>query len=305
MSSADVAVKVFLQLAPEDFRVLLAIELEMSKHENVPQSSLPRVSGLTGKQVKYRLNKLDKLGLVKRSVGSYVGYALNTVGYDCLAMNALVKADVLEAFGKPLGVGKESDVYDALAPGGERVAIKFHRLGRTSFRQTRRLRGYIADRRHISWLYQSRLAAEKEYEALKIVHPMGVAVPKPVGQNRHVVVMSMIEGAELYRVPEIANPEEVLDEILLNVRKAYQRAGVVHADLSEYNVVLKPDMHVLIIDWPQYVKTSHPNADMLLTRDVQNILRFFRKRFKVRRILQQTVDSIKEAEANSDYAVEA
>jgi RIO kinase 2 len=305
MSSADVAVKVFLQLAPEDFRVLLAIELEMSKHENVPQSSLPRVSGLTGKQVKYRLNKLDKLGLVKRSVGSYVGYALNTVGYDCLAMNALVKADVLEAFGKPLGVGKESDVYDALAPGGERVAIKFHRLGRTSFRQTRRLRGYIADRRHISWLYQSRLAAEKEYEALKIVHPMGVAVPKPVGQNRHVVVMNMIEGAELYRVPEIANPEEVLDEILLNVRKAYQRAGVVHADLSEYNVVLKPDMHVLIIDWPQYVKTSHPNADMLLTRDVQNILRFFRKRFKVRRILQQTVDYIKEAEANSDYAVEA
>lgn len=305
MSSADVAVRVFLQLAPEDFRVLLAIELEMSKHENVPQSNLPRVSGLTGKQVKYRLNKLDKLGLVKRSVGSYVGYALNTVGYDCLAMNALVKADVLEAFGKPLGVGKESDVYDALALGGERVAIKFHRLGRTSFRQTRRLRGYIADRRHISWLYQSRLAAEKEYEALKIVHPMGVAVPKPVGQNRHVVVMSMIEGAELYRVPKIANPEEVLNEILSNVRKAYQKAGVIHADLSEYNVILKPDMHILIIDWPQYVKTSHPNADMLLTRDVQNILRFFRKRFKVRRILQQTVDSIKETEANSDYGVEA
>jgi RIO kinase 2 len=174
MSSADVAVKVFLQVEPEDFRVLLAIELEMSRHENVPESSLPRLAGLTEKQVKYRLSRLDKLGLIKRSVGSYVGYALNTVGYDCLAMNALVKSNVLEAFGKPLGVGKESDVYDALAPDGERVAVKFHRLGRTSFRQTRRLRGYIADRRHISWLYQSRLAAEKEFEALKIVHPKGV-----------------------------------------------------------------------------------------------------------------------------------
>jgi RIO kinase 2 len=305
MSSADVAVGLFLKLEPEDFRVLLAIELEMSKHENVPETNLPRLAGMTKKQVNYRLSKLGKSGLVKRSVGSYIGYALNTVGYDCLAMNALVKSEVLEAFGKPLGVGKESDVYDALAPDGERVAVKFHRLGRTSFRQTRRLRGYIADRRHISWLYQSRLAAEKEYEALKIVYPKGIAVPKPIGQNRHVVVMSMIEGAELYRVPEIAKPEKVLDEILFNVRKAYQKAGVIHADLSEYNVVLEPDMHVLIIDWPQYVKTSHPNADMLLTRDVQNVLQFFRKRFKVRRILQQTVDSIKETEDSSNYGVEA
>jgi RIO kinase 2 len=305
MSSADVAAGLFLKLEPEDFRVLLAIELEMSKHENVPENEIPRLAGMTDKQVKYRLSKLDKSGLVKRSVGSYIGYSLNTVGYDCLAMNALVKSGILEAFGKPLGVGKESDVYDALAPNGERVAVKFHRLGRTSFRQTRRFRGYIADRRHISWLYQSRLAAEKEYEALKIVHSKGIAVPKPIGQNRHVVVMSMIEGAELYRVPKIANPEKVLDEILLNVKKAHQEAGVIHADLSEYNVVLKPDMHVLIIDWPQYVKTSHPNADMLLTRDVQNILRFFRKRFKVRRVLQQTVDSIKENEANSDHGIEA
>jgi RIO kinase 2 len=293
MSSADIAVKVFRELEPEDIRVLMAIELEMSRHRYVPENDIPRLSGLAAKQVEYRLNRLNGFGLVYRRVGSYVGYALSTAGYDCLAVNALVKADVLEAFGKPLGVGKEADVFDALAPGGERVAVKFHRLGRTSFRQTRRLRGYVADRRHISWLYQSRLAAEKEFEALKIVYPCGVSVPMPISQNRHVVVMGMIEGNDLYRVPEVPDAEKVLDEVLYNVRKTYAEAGVIHADLSEFNVILKPDWHIQIIDWPQFVRTDHPNTDMLLKRDVRNILKFFRRRFKVKRDLQKTLNWVK------------
>jgi len=294
MSSADVAVSVFRKLEPEDYRILLAIELGMGKHEYAPESDLPNLSGLTRRKIIFRLDRLGKMDLIRRWVGSYVGYVLSTVGYDCLAINALVKSDVLAAFGKPLGVGKESDVYDALAPGDERVAVKFHRLGRASFRQTRRVRGYVADRRHISWLYKSRLAAEKEYEALKLVFPCGVSVPRPVSQNRHVVVMGMIEGGELYHVQELPEPEKVLNEILGNVKTAYQRVGVVHADLSEYNVILKPDLHVLVIDWPQFVTKDHPNAGALLERDVRNVLQFFQKRFRIKRNLVETINSIKE-----------
>ena len=294
MSSADVAVSVFRKLEPEDYRILLAIELGMGKHEYAPESDLHNLSGLTRRKIIFRLDRLGKMDLIRRWVGSYVGYVLSTVGYDCLAINALVKSDVLAAFGKPLGVGKESDVYDALAPGDERVAVKFHRLGRASFRQTRRVRGYVADRRHISWLYQSRLAAEKEYEALKLVFPCGVSVPRPVSQNRHVVVMGMIEGGELYHVQELQEPEKVLNEILGNVKTAYQRVGVVHADLSEYNVILKPDLHVLVIDWPQFVTKDHPNAGALLERDVRNVLQFFQKRFRIKRNLVETINSIKE-----------
>jgi len=293
MSSADIAVKTFSHLEPEDFRVLAVIELDMSRHRYVPEDDISKLCSLPLKQVKYRLDRLTKFKLVYRWVGPYVGYMLSTAGYDCLAICALVKANVIEALGKPLGVGKESDVYDALSPEGRRVAVKFHRLGRISFRQTRRLRGYIADRRHISWLYQSRLAAEKEFEALKIVYPHGVSVPEPIGQNRHVVVMGFIEGAELYRVPEVPNAEEVLDEILENVKIAYQKAKIIHADLSEFNVVLKPDFHILIIDWPQYIRTDHPNAEILLKRDVKNILKFFKRRFNIKRDLQTVLEYIK------------
>lgn len=294
MSAADTAVQVFLSLEPEDFRVLLAIELGMSHYRYVPEDTVPKLANLPQREVTYRLPRLRKLHLIKRWRGPYTGYQLNMAGYDCLAINALVKANVLEAFGKPLGVGKEADVYDALTPSDQQVAVKFHRLGRTSFRQTRRKREYIAERQHISWLYQSRLAAQKEFEALKLVHLHGVSVPEPIQHNRHVVVMSMIEGSELVDYIRIPEPQTVFNEILLNLRKAYLEAEVIHADLSEFNVIVQPDGHVLIIDWPQYVSKNHPNADQLLKRDIGNIVRFFQRKFKTKTRLKEALAYVKE-----------
>jgi len=293
MSTADIAVRVFRTLEPEDFRVLQVIEADMARHRYVPEKELRRLTKLNLRELDFRLSRLGKFGLIERQSGPYTGYVLYTVGYDCLAINALVKAGMLEAFGKPLGVGKESDVYDALTPQGERVAVKFHRLGRSSFRQTRRVRGYIAQRHHISWLYQSRLAAEKEFEALNLVHPHGVAVPKPINQNRHVVVMGMIEGAELAEFNEVLNPDKTLREILSNIRRAYASAGVIHADLSEFNIILQPNWHILIIDWPQYATKDHPNAEQLLERDIQNIVHFFKRKFKAKTTLNEALNYVK------------
>jgi len=291
MSSADVAVQTFRKLESEDFRVLQVIEAAMSKHEFVPKDVIAKFTGFGVEETDFRLNRLSKFRLIRKMHGPYLGYTLNYAGYDCLAINALVKAEVLEAFGKPLGVGKESDVYDALNPKGERIAVKFHRLGRISFRQTIRKRGYTLKK--TSWLYQSRLAAEREFQALKLVHPHRVAVPKPISQNRHVLAMGMIEGAELAEWREIQNPEKILKEILCNVRRAYLKAGIIHADLSEYNVILKPNMHILIIDWPQYITKEHPNAQQLLTRDVKNVLVFFRRKYRLKVKLENALAYIK------------
>jgi RIO kinase 2 len=197
-----------------------------------------------------------------------------------LALNALVRANVIEAIGMPIGVGKESDVYEVLTPEKETVVIKFHRLGRTSFRQTRRLRSYTAGRKHLSWLLESQIAARREYVALKRIYPVISSVPKPLGQNRHCVVMELIEGEELSTILEIEEPNAILTEIIETVKLIFRSCDIIHADLSEFNILITPDQ-AIIIDWPQWISTKHPNAEPMLKRDLENVLTFFEKRFEV------------------------
>jgi len=290
VSSAEVAVKVFRQLESEDFRILHIIEAAMSKREFVPVEQIQKYAKLPMERIEFTLGKLNKIGLIYRTKGAYVGHTLNYAGYDCLAINTLVKAGVIDSFGQSLGVGKEADVYDALSPDGKRIAVKFHRLGRISFRQTRRKRGYI--REHSTWLFQSHVSAEKEFQAMQLVYKNGVSVPEPISQNRHVIAMGMIEGAELSKYKEIQKPEKILKEILRNVRKAYLKAHIIHADLSDYNIILKPDGHILIIDWPQYVMSDHANAEELLERDLKNVLTFFNRKFNVKVAIEDACDYV-------------
>jgi len=273
----------------------MGIELAMEHYEFAPFEEVVKYANLPGREVVFRLGRLDRLKLatkVSKTFLGYYGYAVNYSGYDCLALNALVKSNVLEAIGKPLGIGKEADVYEALSPKRERIVVKFHRLGRTSFRQTRRARGYVTERRHISWLYQSRLAAEKEYEVMQRIYPRRVSVPEPIARNRHVVVMGLIKGTEL-RYAEIEEPLPTFKEIIANIERAYLNAGVIHADLSEFNILIKPEGGILIIDWPQAVGKDHPDAERLLTRDVENVLHFFRKHYGLAFSLEDVVSYVK------------
>ena len=292
MSSAERAANLLLELEPEDFRVLLAIELGMANFTYVPLDEVVKYSSLDPSEVEFRLGGLDKRDLIYRQPDPYVGYILNYTGYDCLALNALAKADLLNSLGRSLGVGKEADIFDALTDDGRRVAVKFHRLGRTSFRDTRKKRGYVARRGHVPWIYQSRLAAEKEYQIMGIVHSAGVSAPTPIDQNRHAVVMSYIDGYNLVDIQELDDPPGFLDDILYNVRLTLE-AGIVHADLSEYNIVIESDGGVLLIDWPQAVAADHPNAGDLLERDVQNVLRYFERKYQVERDLDEALRLVK------------
>ena len=288
-------------LEKEDISVLMAVEEGMASFEYVPFEQVVRLSRLDPQEVEYRLGKLEENRLLRRWVGHYVGYALNYAGYDCLALDALVKRGVVKALGKPLGVGKEADVYDALTPSGERVAVKFHRLGRISFRGVRRVRHYLAWRGHSPWLYRSRIAAEREYRALCLLHPKGVSVPKPYGQNRHVVVMGYIGGALLAEIIELPNTKKVLRKILDNVRKAFLDAGVIHADLSEFNIVVDGES-VLIIDWPQFVTSTHPSADSLLRRDVRNVVNYFKRKHRVVVSLEQALEYVRGGRSSLSFA---
>jgi len=282
----------FKRLTQKDFRILNAIERGMARYEYVPVEEICKLSGIPLKEIMTRTKVLNDMGLIQRQKGSYIGYCLTTWGYDCLALNALVKKGVLKAIRlKPLGIGKESDVYEGISTSGERVAVKFHRLGRISFRKTRRVRIYIGDRRHISWLYQARLAATNEFEALLLLYPKGVSVPRPIYHNRHVVVTSLIEGIPLFEVPPLEDPKKVLEDIISNIEVAY-KAGVVHGDMSEYNVIVKSNEEVVLIDWPQWVPSNHPSAEFLLRRDVNHLMKFFRRKYRVMADVERIIKRI-------------
>ncbi|MDD1691387.1 MAG: serine/threonine protein phosphatase [Methanoregula sp.] len=256
--------------------ILLALERGMKRYSWVPLEHLKTSTKLSESEINYRLSRLIAWGMVRFNPVPYDGYALVFGGYDTLALATLTAKGTISALGTMLGEGKESIVYEALGLGP--VAIKFHRVGGRSFSSARLNREYMEEG-HCPWLLASRKSAEREYEAIRALHPK-VSVPLPIAQNRHTVVMSRINGANLNRCT-LESPTEVLDEILDNVRIAYG-AGIIHSDLSEYNIMVE-DGKCILIDWPQWVGTDHQNADAIVRRDIDNILAFFKRKYKLKR----------------------
>ncbi len=255
--------------------ILLALERGMKRYSWVPLEQLKTATKLSESEISYRLSRLIAWGMVRFNPVPYDGYALVFGGYDTLALATLTRKGTISALGTQIGEGKESVVYDALGLGP--VAIKFHRIGGRSFASARLNREYMPDDGHCPWLIASKKSAEREYLALTSLHP-AVSVPLPIDQNRHTVVMSLVNGQNLNRC-RLDEPRTVLDEILENVQKAY-RAGIIHADLSEYNILMD-DGKCVLIDWPQWMETGHQNAQTILERDIDNILAFFQRKYKL------------------------
>lgn len=275
----------YKKLTQRDFRVLSVIERNMSRYEYVPLEVIERQVRMPSTHVSMVLQKLNKLKLVKRRLGDYVGYRLTYLGLDMLALRSLVERGVLHALGDKLGVGKESDVYSGLTPSGEKVIVKFHRVGRTSFQKVLRVRVYAVDTTGYDWYALAKIAGQREYRVLEDLYKVNALVPKPYSYSRHVVVTEYIEGIELYSYKDPLDPASMLVRIADTLRKAYLDVGVVHGDLSEYNILVRitdeDEELPYIIDWPQYVEKENPAAQQLLNRDVGYIVRFFKKRYGV------------------------
>jgi len=262
-------------LEPEDFHLLSGIEQGMRFSRWVAEGKLPEFSRLDPGDIEYRIDRCMDRELLEQQTIQYTGYRLTFEGYDALALRTFAERETVDGVGGPLGVGKESDVYEARS--FQPLALKYHREGYTNFREVRKEREYTAEKDHKSWLYTARKAAEREYEALEALYP-DVSVPKPVDQNRHAVVMERIDGVELSRVE--LEPEQVtgvLDLVLCEMAESYD-LGYVHADMSEYNVFVAED-GITVFDWPQAVPTEHENSRELLVRDVENLLGHFHRKY--------------------------
>ncbi|TFH03872.1 MAG: serine/threonine protein kinase, partial [Methanosarcina sp.] len=291
----DEVIKVFKKIDAKDFRILTGIETGMKHFEWVPIEELNKYTKMPFDKLEYRLRKLVRDKLVVRTTQPYEGYQIYFEGYDALALNAFVKRRSISAIGDEVGVGKESVILEAIRQPelaiGEPfpVIIKFHREGRTSFKQIKRVREHIGEREHFSWIYAARLAAQREYEIMTKVYPQ-VSIPKPLDQNRHAIVMEIAKGSLLSKT-KLLNAEWYLDEILRQVKITYS-LGIIHADLSEYNIFVSED-GVQLIDWPQYITPAHPQADEILERDVSNVLVHFNRKYGVKRDLEEVIGEIK------------
>jgi len=130
-----------------------------------------------------------------------------------------------------------------------------------------------------------KLWAEKEYRNLRRIHSAGIPSPEPLSLKLHVLAMSflgdhrgwayprlrdaVIEGEELWRSLYI--------QLLGLMRKMYQVCRLVHADLSEYNI-LYHDEKLYIIDVSQSVEPDHPRSLEFLRMDIKNVGDFFRRK---------------------------
>ncbi|MCX8204142.1 MAG: serine/threonine protein kinase [Candidatus Nezhaarchaeota archaeon] len=271
--------EVVRSLRRSDVKLLKLLSSASSRYRYVPFEYLYEKLNLSASSLEEKLSFLNKLGLVRRNVGQYVGFELKSIGMDALALYVLTERGVVEALGPKLGVGKEADVYEAITPSGEHVAIKFHRAGRRSFKHVRKARAYLSRVRGAVACVAPVVASLREFVALKRVVEVGVSAPTPIARFKHALVTSKIEGDLLQRTRALADPEGFFNELMRNVSTALKEAGVVHGDLSEYNIIVTPREEPLIIDWPQWLSVSHPSAIKLLARDLAQLCLFFRRRF--------------------------
>ncbi|KAI0030653.1 RIO1 family-domain-containing protein [Vararia minispora EC-137] len=265
----------------EEFRVLTAVEMGSKNHEVVPTQLIVQISGIRNGGVNKLVGSLAKRNLVARVQNShYDGYRLTYGGYDYLAMRALSKRDSLHSVGNQIGVGKESDIYIVADPEGNEMVLKLHRLGRVSFRAIKQKRDYMGKRKSASWMYMSRLAAQKEWAFMKILYEHDFPVPRPIDQARHCILMGFIDAYPLRQIDEVPSPGKLYSQ-LMDLIVRFARAGLIHGDFNEFNILIRRDTgDPVVIDFPQMVSTSHENAEWYFNRDVGCIKTFFRRRFK-------------------------
>jgi RIO kinase 2 len=215
------------------------------------------------------------------------GYRLTYGGLDYLALHTHTLSSTLFSLGNQIGVGKESDIYVSASPTNRQLVLKLHRLGRISFRTVKANRDYLRNRTTGSWMYLSRLAAQKEYAFMKVLHREGFAVPEPVGWSRHTVVMSFIDALPLRMIESVPHPARLYGELMDIVVKLAQR-GLIHGDFNEFNILVKENtsangdiqLQPILIDFPQMTSTDHTDAEMYFKRDVECVKSFFERRFK-------------------------
>jgi len=207
-------------------------------------------------------------------------------------LRELVDDGAIQEILRQLKSGKEASVFVVLVDGVRCAAKVYKSADQRNFRQRQ---DYVEGRQAADSREQramdkgSRFGRAKREEAwqgaeaaaMRRLFTAGVRVPQPRLHADGVLVMDLVLGRDGEPAPQIAALRYDRDQARQLHRTVMQEiarmlcAGLVHADLSEFNVLLAHD-GPLIIDFPQAVDAArNNNAKRLLLRDVANLTRFF------------------------------
>src|SRR3989338_2642764 len=165
--------------------------------------------------------------------------------------------------------------------------LKIHRIEANKFQKVNqyiigdpRFSRIKPDRRSIVFHW-----AKKEFSNLKRAFEAKVSCPEPYAFLDNMVVMSIIQNEDGTIAPKMKDvnfdneelKEKIFAHVLNDYKKLYQDAEIVHADLSEFNVLLKDGKYPHMIDFAQGVHIQHPKSDEFLARDMHNLCRYFNK----------------------------
>jgi len=198
-----------------------------------------------------------------------------------LAIKELLTRGEISELNGVVRAGKEARVYYGVTREGVPRAVKIYMTASAVFKK--RL-SYISGDRRFGRVPRTsteiiKLWVQKEFKNLQLAHSAKVRVPTPYSFFRNVLVMEYI-GKPPAPAPTFAEVEMDASDyewVFDSVSRLYKSAGLVHADLSEFNI-FKWDDERVIFDMGSAVMTSHPEARNFLQRDIANMVRFFRKR---------------------------
>jgi RIO kinase 1 len=196
-----------------------------------------------------------------------------------LTLYNLMNRNIIKTIHGVVATGKESNVYWAQDGSGCDLAIKIYRTSTADFKRMReyvlgdpRFRRIRGGTRSLVFTW-----AEKEFKNLKTAYEVGVRVPKPIVVEKNVLVMEFVgnQGVPAPRMRESppVRPSATYKRILHYVKILYKKGELVHADLSEYNILMWKGP--VIIDVSQAVHISHPLSKEYLKRDLKNIINYF------------------------------
>ncbi|KAF4525924.1 hypothetical protein B566_EDAN014687 [Ephemera danica] len=202
-----------------------------------------------------------------------------------------------------ISTGKEANVYHALGRGGSHLAIKVYKTSILVFKDRDK---YVSGEFRFRHGYcrsnprkMVRTWAEKEMRNLVRLDSGGVRAPRPHLLRSHVLLMEFL-GTDGWPAPKLKDVEvagskacELYRESVEMIWRLYHECRLVHADLSEFNM-LYHDGHVYVIDVSQSVEHDHPHALEFLRKDCTNITDYFRRRgvatMSVRTLFEFVVD---------------